>query len=197
MDPVTCSIRKGRLSSRIKLAFLLFYILNIGKGNHQHPRRLALERGREMPNVLVTLIHINLMRPSTNIRQLLCSLNTRCLPKPMVQHLHWLSPWPLTFLLWGNAIYVTMEMAANNSQFPDFSTIQMYHRLPHQSLYQLHLREAVQPVVPHSTVKESKEQREKMGRGGCRATPRCPGSFVLSGKSPMPEHWRIHSGTFS
>lgn len=34
------------------------------------------------------------------------------------------------------------------------------------------------------TVKESKEQREKMGRGGCGATPRCPESFVLSGKSP-------------
>lgn len=28
----------------MELAFLLFYILNIGKGNHQHPRRLALER---------------------------------------------------------------------------------------------------------------------------------------------------------
>lgn len=28
----------------MELAFLLLYILNIGKGNHQHPRRLALER---------------------------------------------------------------------------------------------------------------------------------------------------------
>lgn len=62
-----------------------------------------------------------------------------------------------------------MEMAASNSQFPDFSTIQMYHSLPHQSLHRLHLREAAQPLVPHAHSEGKQGTERKDGQRWLRS----------------------------